>query len=132
MKARVPPLSTTDEAMRPGTFLTRDHDTIRWWVTGRSGRPVLVRGLAGDTKGKVRIAFHASVPGRYVEDLPWDEWLRRFDEEDLVLLFQTTRPDGTQSHFHRLVKASVVPALATRGVWIDRRPDLGDPGDEFR
>jgi hypothetical protein len=87
------------------TKQTTDHDEIRRWVEAHGGRPARVKGTGdGDDPGILRIDF----PGRAGEDelepISWDDWFRKFDEENLAFLYQEQKSGGEDSTFFKLVR----------------------------
>ena len=83
---------------------TTDHDAIRRWVEERGGRPVSVKGTGGDDAGILRIDF--GEPEESLEPIDWDEWFRKFDENDLEFLYQEEKQSGEGSTFFKLVSGS--------------------------
>ena len=82
---------------------TTDHDTIRNWAEERGGRPATVAGTesGGEDAGILRIDFQD--PDDKLEEIAWDEWFRKFDEEKLAFLYQDETKDGSTSRFFKLV-----------------------------
>jgi len=77
---------------------TRDHEEIRRWAEEHGGIPAKVKG----TGGLLRIDFIMGPQsgGREssLEEIPWNDWLRIFDEQSLVFLHGTG-----DSRFFKLV-----------------------------
>ena len=77
---------------------TRDHEEIRRWAEEHGGIPARVKG----TGGLLRIDFIMGPQsgGREptLEEIPWEEWFRIFDEQNLVFLHGTG-----DSRFFKLV-----------------------------
>jgi len=89
------------------TQSTRDHDTIRRWAEERDGRPASVRGTGdGDDAGILRIDFPGGAGEDQLEHIGWDEWFRKFDENDLEFLYQEEKQSGEGSTFFKLVSGS--------------------------
>jgi competence ComEA-like helix-hairpin-helix protein len=85
-------------------FMTTDHDTIRDWVETRNGKPSTVKSThTEDDPGLIRLDFPGYSGGDSLEEISWDEWFEKFDESDLVLLYQETLADGGQSNFNKLI-----------------------------
>jgi hypothetical protein len=101
--------STGETADRRGqTLATRSPEVIRAWAEARGGRPATAtRGEDGRPR-TLRMQFdgggdpEARRRGRRLEKIDWDEWLRVFEDRDLVFLYQEQRRDGRQSNFFRL------------------------------
>ena len=83
---------------------TTDHDTIRKWAEERGGRPATVKGTesGGEDAGILRIKFRD--PDDRLEEISWDDWFAKFDEEKLAFLYQDEKKDGETSTFFKLVK----------------------------
>jgi hypothetical protein len=87
------------------TRTTTDHDEIRRWVEEHGGRPARVRGTGGgDDPGILRIDFPGGAGEDQLEHISWDEWFRKFDENDLAFLYQERKADGEDSTFFKLVR----------------------------
>lgn len=83
---------------------TRDHEEIRRWVEERGGRPAAVR-ARGDDTGILRIDFpdDPEGPDRNLEPIGWDEFFSKFDEKDLVFVYQEP------SRFNKFVSEASAP-----------------------
>jgi len=83
---------------------TTDHDTIRKWAEERGGRPAKVKGTesGGEDAGILRIDFQD--PDDRLEEISWDDWFQKFDDEKLAFLYQDEKKDGETSTFFKLVK----------------------------
>ena len=80
---------------------TSDHDRIREWVEQRDGRPASVRGTEhGEHVGVLRIKFSEDED---LEEIGWDEFFRKFDQERLAFLYQDETLDGGLSRFFKFV-----------------------------
>lgn len=80
---------------------TTDHDEIREWAEARGGKPATVESTeSGGEPGVLRIEFQD--PSE-LEEISWDDWFAKFDEEKLALLYQEETKDGSESRFHKLV-----------------------------
>lgn len=92
----------TERADRDGqTLATRAHAVIRAWAEARGGRPATVPGTEhGDRAGVLRFVFDDG--SDRLEEIPWEEWFRTFDERNLVFVYQDRKADGSQSNFFRL------------------------------
>jgi len=82
---------------------TTDHDEIRRWAEQREGHPASVRGTAerGEDAGLLRIMFRDDED---LEEIGWDEFFEKFDEEKLAFLYQDRTTDGGQSRFFKFVQ----------------------------
>ena len=83
---------------------TEDHDTIRRWVEERDGVPAAVRETESDgDPGILRIDFPGGTGEDVLDHISWDEWFDKFDQNDLVFLYQEEKSDGEGSTFFKLV-----------------------------
>jgi hypothetical protein len=90
--------------MGSDTRVTTDHDDIRRWVEDHGGKPVAVKGTgSAQDPGVLRIDFPGGAGDEYFEPMEWDDWFRKFDENDLAFLYQETKADGSDSTFFKLV-----------------------------
>jgi len=82
---------------------TTSHDAIRRWAEQRDGHPASVRGTAdrGEHAGLLRIMFRDDDD---LEEIGWDEFFEKFDEEKLAFLYQDQTADGGQSRFFKFVQ----------------------------
>lgn len=82
-----------------------DHREIQKWAESRGGRPVTVRGTGGDDEpGVLRIDFPGGAGGDRFEEIPWEEWFAKFDENELAFLYQDHKASGEESTFFKLVR----------------------------
>jgi hypothetical protein len=84
---------------------TRSHDVIRRWAEERGGQPAAVRDTkrAGDP-GIIRIDFPGYGGGRSLKKISWDEFFDKFDENNLMLVFQDQTSRGEKSNFNKVIK----------------------------
>ena len=82
---------------------TTNHDEIRRWVESRGGHPARVRGTAerDEHAGLLRIRFRDDED---LEDVEWDEFFDKFDEEKLAFLYQDQTAEGDKSRFFKFVE----------------------------
>ena len=88
-----------------GAQTTTDHEEIRRWAEERGGKPACVKGTGGrgDT-GMIRIDFPGYSGGESLQQITWDEFFEKFDENNLALLHQEKTASGQKSNFNKLVK----------------------------
>jgi hypothetical protein len=92
------------EDMSGESKTTTDHKTIQKWVEERGGHPATVKGTGdGDEAGVLRIDYPGYTGENRLEEITWDEFFAKFDEEGLAFLYQETTKDGEQSRFSKLV-----------------------------
>jgi hypothetical protein len=81
-----------------------DHDEIQQWAEERRAKPAAVKRTGGgDDPGIIRLDFPGYSGEDSLEAIDWDEWFKKFDESDLVLIVQDTTADGQRSNFNKLV-----------------------------
>jgi hypothetical protein len=82
-----------------------DHDEIRNWAEERGAVPSCVKGT-GSRKdvGMIRLDFPGYSGEDSLQQISWDEWFEKFDENNLSLLAQDSTADGEKSNFNKLVK----------------------------
>jgi hypothetical protein len=84
---------------------TTDHNEIRKWAEARDGKPVTVRGTGDkDEPGVLRIDFPGGAGSDRLEEISWDEWFAKFDENDLAFLYQDHKASGEESTIFKLIK----------------------------
>lgn len=90
--------------MASKTKTTTDHDEIRRWVEEHGGRPASVRGTGdGDDSGVLRIDFPGGAGEDALEQISWEDWFEKFDDNDLAFLYQEEKAAGEDSTFFKLV-----------------------------
>lgn len=90
--------------MASSSKTTTDHKEIQQWAESRAGRPVTVKGTGGDDEpGVLRIDFPGGVGGDRFEEISWEEWFAKFDENNLAFLYQDEKASGEESTFFKLI-----------------------------
>jgi hypothetical protein len=90
--------------MASETHTTTDHDEIRTWVEEHDGKPASVKGTeSGDEAGVLRIDFPGGAGEESLEQVSWEEWFDKFDDNDLAFLYQEQKASGEDSTFFKLV-----------------------------
>jgi hypothetical protein len=90
--------------MASSSKTTTDHNEIREWAESRGGLPVSVRGTGDkDEPGVLRIDFPGGAGSDRLEEISWDEWFEKFDENNLAFLYQDHKASGEESTFFKLV-----------------------------
>jgi hypothetical protein len=88
---------------RSGSKKTTDHDKIRKWAEKRGARPSSVRGTSDDTVGLLRLDFPGYSGDDTLEEISWDDFFAKFDEENLAFLYQEKTTSGRTSRFNKFV-----------------------------
>src|SRR4051794_25861613 len=88
---------------------TQDHEEIRRWAEERGGKPAHVKSTeSGDDIGIIRIDFPGYSGQGSLEEITWDEFFEKFDDNDLALVYQEETAEGERSNFNKIVKAETV------------------------
>ena len=83
---------------------TTDLKTIQKWAEERDGKPSRVKSTADkDGGGVLRIDFPGYSGQDTLEEISWDEWYEKFQENNLTFLYQDKTKDGKESRFFKLV-----------------------------
>jgi ferritin-like metal-binding protein YciE len=92
------------KARRGSSQATQDIEEIRAWAEARGGKPAAVKSTGkGDDVGILRIDFPGYSGGDSLEEISWDQWQEKFEENNLTFLYQDQTKDGKQSRFFKLV-----------------------------
>jgi hypothetical protein len=90
---------------------TTDHDEIRKWAEARGGKPTHVKGTgSADDPGILRIDFPGYTGEGKLEEISWDEFFEKFDEQELAFVYQEKTSGGEKSNFNKLVSRETVDA----------------------
>jgi hypothetical protein len=97
--------SKTNPDTDHGSHKTTDHGAIRKWAESRGAKPACVKGTGGkgDT-GLLRLDFPGYSGDDSLQEISWDEFFEKFDEQGLALLYQDETAGGKKSNFNKLVK----------------------------
>ncbi|MEK8090732.1 hypothetical protein [Thermithiobacillus plumbiphilus] len=85
---------------------TTNHEEIRKWAESRGGHPARVRGTGSkpeEDPGLLRIDFPGYSGKDSLEEISWDEFFDKFEENKLALLYQDKTAKGEDSRFNKLV-----------------------------
>ncbi len=81
-----------------------DHDEIRSWAEERDARPACVRDTGTEEDvGMIRLDFPGYRGETSLEPIEWDEWLQKFDDNNLALLVEDETGGGEQSNFNQII-----------------------------
>ena len=86
--------------------ITTDHNIIRKWAEDRGAKPASVKGTGGDDIGVLRLMFPGYSAGRSqsLREISWDEFFRKFDENNLAFIYQDETSQGEKSNFNKFIK----------------------------
>ncbi len=85
---------------------TRDHDEIRKWAESHGAIPSEVASTkANGEPGILRFQFPKAKQKNddRLQEISWDDFLRKFDENNPELVYQERTADGRKSNFNKLV-----------------------------
>jgi hypothetical protein len=83
---------------------TTDHNEIRKWAEARGGKPATVKKMSGkEDIGVLRINFPGYSGEDSLEEISWEAFFKKFDEENLAFLYQDKTKDGKESRFNKFV-----------------------------
>lgn len=81
-----------------------DHDEIQRWAEERGAKPAAVRNTSGEEGiGIIRLDFPGYSGGDSLEEIEWEEWFEKFDDNNLALVVQEKMANGQKSNFNKLV-----------------------------
>jgi hypothetical protein len=99
--------SQSESGSQASSKTTTDHDQIREWAEQRGGIPACVQGTGdSDDVGIIRIEFPDAPNSRdqKLQEIDWDEFFEKFDDQGLALLYQETLASGETSNFYKIIK----------------------------
>jgi len=82
---------------------TTNPDKIRKWVEARGGKPSTVKGTGEGEPGVLRIDFPGYRGKQTLAEISWDDFFKKFEEQNLAFLYQDKTAAGKQSRFCKLV-----------------------------
>jgi hypothetical protein len=86
------------------TRATTDHDEIRRWAEARDGKPATVKGTEkGEAAGLLRFKFPTGGSDDRLDEISWDDFFDKFDEEDLSMIYQDETKGHDTSRFFKFV-----------------------------
>ncbi len=84
--------------------VTTDHEEIRRWVEERGGHPSRVKRTGKDhDPGLLRIDFPGYSGEESLEEIPWEEFWEKFEDNGLAFLYQEKTRGGKISRFNKLI-----------------------------
>jgi hypothetical protein len=112
---------------RSSTRVLIDPDEIRQWAESRGARPARVRGSGGDGDiGMIQLEFPNAPNARDsdLEEISWDDFFQKFNENHLALLVQDRLASGEPSNFFKIIGRDTAEA-AEQGEKTSRRAKRG-------
>ncbi len=87
--------------------ITRDHDVIRKWAEERGATPSHVRRTGSpDDVGVLRLDFPGYSGEGALEEISWDQFFEKFDDQNLALVYEEETAAGQKSNFNKLISAA--------------------------
>jgi hypothetical protein len=91
-------------ASKASSRVLTDHDEIRQWAEERGARPSAVqRTHTDDNVGIIRLDFPGYSGEDTLEEIEWDEWFDKFDDNNLALIVQDETSGGDKSNFNKIM-----------------------------
>ena len=101
-------------ASRSSSRVLTDHDEIRRWAEERDARPSAVqRTHTDDSVGIIRLDFPGYSGENSLEEIEWDEWFDKFDDNNLALIVQDQTAGGETSNFNKIVSRDSVESAGS-------------------
>ena len=102
-----------------------DHDEIRRWAEERDAQPACVHGTGSEEDvGMIRLDFPGYSGETSLEPIEWDEWLQKFEDNNLALLVEDETAGGEQRNFNKIIGRETAAAQAP-GRKTSRRSERG-------
>lgn len=88
-----------------------EHEEIRRWAEERGAHPACARGTGGkEDTDMIRLDFPGWSGPESLQPIEWDQWFRKFDEDNLALLVQEQSRPGEKSNFNKIVSRAAAEA----------------------
>src|SRR3954452_19128509 len=99
---------------RASSQVLTDHNEIQRWAEQRGAKPSAVRRTAGGNDiGIIRLDFPGYSGADSLEEVSWDDWFDKFDENNLALIVQERTARGQTSNFNKIVSRDSVAESAS-------------------
>lgn len=103
-------------ASKSSSRVLTDHDEIRRWAEERDARPSAVqRTHTDDSVGIIRLDFPGYSGENSLEEIEWDEWFDKFDDNNLALIVQDKTAEGETSNFNKIVSRDSIKSTGSSG-----------------
>lgn len=101
-------------ASRSASRVLTDHDEIQRWAEERGARPSAVQKThTDDNVGIIRLDFPRYSGEDSLEEIEWDEWFDKFDDNNLALIVQDETAGGETSNFNKIVSRDTVESTGS-------------------
>jgi hypothetical protein len=85
--------------------VTTDHKQIKQWVEDHDGRPAMVIGPGTQMGGgAVNIFFPDHGKNDQLEEITWNEFFDRFEENDLEFLYKDEATSDGESRYFKIIE----------------------------
>jgi hypothetical protein len=102
-------------ASKASSRVLTDHEEIQRWAEERGAKPAAVRGTGSDDDpGIIRLDFPGYSGEGSLEEMDWDEWFEKFDENNLALVVQEETANGQRSNFNKLVSRDSIEQSSSK------------------
>ena len=81
---------------------TTDHKQIKKWAEARDARPATVSGTGKNGEAGILRRDFGPKEDKF-DEISWEEFFEKFDQEKLAFLYQDKTADGRVSRFHKFV-----------------------------
>lgn len=68
--------------------------------------------------GILRTDFPGYSGEESLTEISWDDWFRKFDDKDLVLLYQETTEGGEKSNFNKILDHDTAHDAVQNAKWV--------------
>jgi hypothetical protein len=80
--------------------VTTDKKAIKQWIEERQGWPAVeIRTNESGTENMLWVGFPEAITHRNLQQISWEEFFEKFDQEQLTFLYQDVSLNGEQSQF---------------------------------
>lgn len=91
--------------MQTTSETTTNHDVMRRWIEDRHGVPACVAATNNDDDvGVLRVHFPGQGSGDQLDEISWEDFFAKFEEADLMFLYDVHTSDGALSRFSKFVQ----------------------------
>lgn len=106
MPVRKSSLNRTSSKGQGLSRTTTDHNVIKGWAEERQAKPASVKGTGGNEVGVLRLVFPGYAEGKSqsLREISWDEFFKKFDENNLAFIYQDNTSSGVKSNFNKFIK----------------------------
>lgn len=86
---------------------TTDVNAIKQWAESRQGVPAIIKDTDQGGDGVLRIHFpQNSDENERFDTISWDQFKNKFEDNNLAMVYQEKKDNGSDSTFHKFVDRS--------------------------